>query len=101
VKFQDYINELFSEVGKFQSDKEILRAAIMAELDAINFYEQLSTRAADSRIKRVLLDIAQEEKVHFGEFEELLEMIDPEHEPAESEAEEELEDMGIIPTESE
>lgn len=89
------LDETISDLKNFTSDKEILRVGILAEIDAINLYEQLATKASDSRVKELMLDIAQEEKVHFGEFEGLLELIDPEHEPAEDEAEEELEDMGI------
>ena len=53
-------------------DKEILRVGIIAELDAINLYEQLASLANDKKIKRVLLEIAKEEKTHVGEFQALL-----------------------------
>ena len=49
-------------------DKEILRAAIIAELDAINLYEQMMALAEDEKIKTVLMDVANEEKTHVGEF---------------------------------
>ncbi|MCD6474092.1 MAG: rubrerythrin [Thermoplasmata archaeon] len=49
-------------------DKEILRAAIIAELDAINLYEQMMALAEDEKIKAVLMDVANEEKTHVGEF---------------------------------
>lgn len=54
------------------SDKEILRAGIIAELDAINLYEQMAAMTKDKKIKAVLLDIAREEKTHVGEFQALL-----------------------------
>lgn len=53
-------------------DREILRAGIIAELDAINLYEQMAALAESADIKRVLLDIAKEEKEHVGEFLTLL-----------------------------
>jgi len=87
------LNENFSDTKEFTSDSEIARIAISAEIDAINFYEQLAKKANDENLKTVLLDIAQEEKVHFGEFEEVLKDLDDEHEPAKEEAEEELDDM--------
>lgn len=53
-------------------DKEILRAAIIAELDAINFYEQMANLTKNNNIKVVLMDVAKEEKTHIGEFQTLL-----------------------------
>jgi len=59
-------------------DKEILRLGIIAELDAINLYEQLAARTKDKKIRSLFLDIAREEKTHVGEFETLLFEKDPE-----------------------
>ncbi len=59
-------------------DKEILRAGIIAELDAVNLYEQMGARAKNSLIKATLLDIAREEKTHAGEFQALLLNLDQE-----------------------
>lgn len=67
-----------NKVDKDNIDKEILRAGIIAELDAINFYEQMANLAQDKRIKKVLLDIAKEEKTHVGEFQALLLTLDKE-----------------------
>jgi len=41
---------------------------LIAELDAINLYEQLAAMTKDLNIRKVLLDIAKEEKTHAGEF---------------------------------
>ncbi|MCX8202514.1 MAG: rubrerythrin [Candidatus Micrarchaeota archaeon] len=60
------------KVDKKYIDKEILRAGIIAELDAINLYEQMAALAQDKNIKKMLLDIAKEEKTHVGEFQRLL-----------------------------
>ncbi|NHV98034.1 MAG: rubrerythrin [Thaumarchaeota archaeon] len=59
-------------------DKEVLRVAIIAELDAVNLYEQLAQAAGSRDVKKVLLDIAKEEKTHVGEFQALLLKIDGE-----------------------
>jgi rubrerythrin len=61
-----------SKVSKENIDQEILRAGIIAELDAISFYEQMADLTEDSDLKKILLDIAKEEKTHVGEFQALL-----------------------------
>lgn len=66
------------KIGKEEVDKEALRVAIIAELDAINLYEQLAQAATNSVIKKVLLEIAKEEKTHVGELQTLLLRIDKE-----------------------
>jgi rubrerythrin len=65
-------------LGKDDMEKEILRTGVIAELDAINFYEQMAAMAKNNNIKKVLLDIAKEEKTHVGEFLTLLLRIDRE-----------------------
>jgi rubrerythrin len=62
----------FSKVKKAELNMEILRLAIIAELDAINLYEQMAALTTDAHIKKVLLDIAREEKTHVGEFQTML-----------------------------
>jgi len=57
---------------------QALRWAIEAELDAISFYEQLAEGIADDGIKHVFLDVANEEKEHFGEFLAVLFAVDGE-----------------------
>jgi rubrerythrin len=66
-------------VSEGDIDKEILRAAIIAELDAVNLYEQMANLTKDENIKAVLMDIAKEEKTHIGEFQALLLQFDPQH----------------------
>ncbi|MCD4800520.1 MAG: rubrerythrin, partial [Methanococcoides sp.] len=61
-----------SKVKPEDINKEILRAAIIAELDAINLYEQMAALTDNKEVKEVLLDIAKEEKTHVGEFQTLL-----------------------------
>jgi len=59
-------------VKKEDLDREILRAGIIAELDAINLYEQMAAMTETDSIKAILMDIAKEEKTHVGEFQALL-----------------------------
>jgi len=60
------------KVRKEDRDREILRVGIIAELDAVNLYEQLAAMAEREEVKKVLMDIAKEEKTHMGEFQALL-----------------------------
>ncbi len=66
------------KVSKKLLDCEILRVAMIAELDAINLYEQLAAVAGDENVKKVLLEVAREEKTHLGEFQTLLLKVDAE-----------------------
>ena len=59
-------------VSEDDIDKEILRAGIIAELDAVNLYEQMAALAKNADIRAVLMDVAKEEKTHIGEFQALL-----------------------------
>ena len=60
------------KVPKKNLDREILRVAVIAELDAISLYEQLAAATDNKDIKKILLDVAKEEKTHVGEFQTLL-----------------------------
>lgn len=75
-------------------DKEILRAAVIAELDAVNLYEQMANLTKNADIRAILLDVAKEEKTHIGEFQALLLRFDPQQkeelEAGAEEVEEEL-----------
>jgi len=61
-----------AKIDEKNIDQEILRVGIIAELDAINLYEQMAVVAKDKNIKAILFDIAKEEKTHVGEFQALL-----------------------------
>jgi len=76
---QTGVNKLLSKipidlknVSEENIDKEILRAGIIAELDAVNLYEQMAALTKNDNIRDVLMDIAKEEKTHIGEFQALL-----------------------------
>jgi len=80
-------------VKKEDIDKEILRAGMIAELDAINFYEQMAAMTENEDIRKILLDIAKEEKTHVGEFEALLIKLDKEYEKELEEGKKEVEEL--------
>ena len=61
-----------NKIDEKDMEKELLRSAIIAELDAINLYEQLASMAKNKKIKDVFMDVANEEKTHVGEFITLL-----------------------------
>ena len=67
-----------SKIKKENTDEEILRVGMIAELDAINLYEQLAAMTENVKIKNVFLDIAKEEKTHAGEFQAMLLKLDNE-----------------------
>ena len=69
-----------SKVKQDDIEKEALRLAIIAELDAISLYEQLANMVKKEDLKKVLLDVAREEKTHVGEFQALLLKCDKDQE---------------------
>ncbi len=79
------------KMSKEQIDQEILRAGIMAELDAVNLYEQMAAMTTNKDIRIILLDIAKEEKTHVGEFQTLLLRIDKQQEKELEEGKKEVE----------
>ena len=68
----------FNKVKKDEINNVILRAAIMGEMDAINLYKQMAALTDNEDIRKVMLDIAREEKEHVGELQTLLLRLDPE-----------------------
>jgi len=66
------MSKIPGEIDKENEDKQILRVGLIAELDAISLYEQLASKSKNEKLKKVLLDIAKEEKTHVGEFLALL-----------------------------
>jgi rubrerythrin len=81
------------KIKKEDINKQILRAAIIAELDAINLYEQMASMTDDEKLKAVLLDVAKEEKTHVGEFQALLLRLDAEYGKELAQGEKEVEEI--------
>jgi rubrerythrin len=82
-----------NKVSKENIDKEILRLGIIAELDAINLYEQMASKTRNKKISSILLDIAKEEKTHVGEFQTLLLELDKEQIEELAKGREEVEEL--------
>jgi rubrerythrin len=49
---------------------------MIAELDAVNLYEQMANLSKNEEIRTILLDIAREEKIHVAMFETVLLQVD-------------------------
>ena len=75
--------------------EELVRAVrymIAAEYEAIQLYMQLAESIDDELAKDVLVDIADEERVHAGEFLRLLKHLAPDEEKFYSEGAQEVEE---------
>lgn len=77
------------------TDAELVRAIrfmIAAEYEAIQLYMQLAESTDNPLAREVLKDIADEERVHAGEFLRLLKELEPEEEKFYAEGAEEVEE---------
>ena len=81
------------KLSKEKFDMELLRVGMIAELDAVNLYEQLAAATDNDDLKKVFLDIAKEEKTHFGEFQALLLKLDKEQVEELEKGKEEIEEL--------
>lgn len=70
-----------------------IRFMIAAEYEAIQLYQQTAESTNNELAKKVLIDIANEEREHAGEFLRLLRELDPEEEKFYKEGYEEVEEM--------
>ena len=60
------------------TDRELTRAirqALAAEEEAVHLYEALADASENSLAAKVLQDVADEERVHAGEFQQLLRVL--------------------------
>jgi len=94
------LNEVFIKAVEINSmpsgrvrDMQMLRLAAIAEFDAANLYEMMAELASVPKLRELFMEIANEEKVHIGEFEFALEYVDPEHEHFQDEGEDEAEEL--------
>ena len=69
-----------------------IRFMVAAEYEAIQLYMQLAESTDNVLAQNVLKDIADEERVHAGEFLRLLKELDPEEEEFYREGAEEVEE---------
>ncbi|WP_321423103.1 ferritin family protein [uncultured Methanobacterium sp.] len=80
-------------IKKEDLDREIIRIAMIAELDAVSLYEQLESMTDNPNLQAVLQDIALEEKTHVGELQTLLLQFDDEQEKELIKGREEVEEL--------
>jgi rubrerythrin len=76
--------------------EELIRAIrfmVAAEYEAVQLYIQTAESTDNPLAREVLTDIADEEKVHAGEFLRLLKELDPKEEKFYKEGYEEVEEM--------
>jgi rubrerythrin len=93
MKFKKFLEENFVGLDSTKTDQDYIRLAIIAEHDATNLYNRLASKSTNERVKKVLLDISREEKVHIGELTALLREIDVESIETEIEGEDEISDL--------
>ena len=70
-----------------------IRFMVAAEYEAIQLYQQTAESTDNGLAKAVLLDVADEEKEHAGEFLRLLRELQPDEEKFYTEGYEEVEEM--------
>ncbi len=75
---------------KDECDIIFLNAGLMAEMEAINLYRTIASKTNNKKIKKTMLDITDEERVHIGEFKELLHQLYPKTKKLEKKGKEEL-----------
>jgi rubrerythrin len=78
------------------TEAELIRAIrfmVAAEYEAVQLYMQLAESTDDKLAQEVLTDIADEERVHAGEFLRLLKKLAPDEEKFYEEGAEEVQEM--------
>ncbi len=78
------------------TEAELIRAVrfmVAAEYEAVQLYMQLAESTDNKLAKDVLVDIADEERVHAGEFLRLLRQLAPDEEKFYKKGDEEVEEM--------
>ncbi len=82
--------------GRKLSDEELVRAVrfmVAAEYEAVQMYMQLAESTENKLAQVVLKDIADEERVHAGEFLRLLKELAPDEEEFYIKGAEEVEEL--------
>ena len=81
--------------GRMMSDRELARAIrlnIAAELEAVHLYEAHADATTNELARKVLQDVANEERVHIGEFLRLLNILLPDEQNFLSEGADEVDE---------
>ena len=88
----------FSSLAKEKklTDEELVRSIrfmVAAEYEAIQLYMQLAESTDNELAKEVLIDIADEERIHAGEFLRLLQELAPDEQKFYDEGSKEVEEL--------
>ena len=78
------------------TERELARAirlALAAEEEAVHLYEAIADASDNPLAARVLQDVADEEKVHAGEFQELIRILLPNEQQLLKKGTEEVQEM--------
>ena len=78
------------------TDRELVRAirmALAAEEEAIHMYEAMADASDNGLAAKVLQDVADEERIHAGEFQELLRILLPDEQPLLQHGTDEVQEM--------
>lgn len=92
----EFLNPFPGLVPRKMTKPELVRALrlnLAAELEAVHLYTSHADAADDPLTKKMLLDIANEERVHAGEFLELIRRLAPEEQQYLDEGSQEVEAM--------
>jgi rubrerythrin len=74
----EFVNPFSGVVQRKMTDRELARALrlnLAAEEEAVHLYEAHADATDNELAKKVLQDIADEERVHAGEFQRLLNIL--------------------------
>jgi len=69
-----------------------LRLSLCAEEEATHLYDTIAEYTDDERVKKVMKDVANEEQVHVGEFQKLLDLMEDDEEEKVGEGKKEAEE---------
>ena len=92
----EFVNPFSGVVPRKLTKAELIRAIrlnIAAEHEAVHVYVAHADATDDALAKKVLTEIADEERVHIGEFMELLRRLAPEEAELLEEGRKEVEEM--------
>jgi len=73
-KLTNILENIKAEPNK-GTDEQNIRLLLSQEYEAVKTYQEFAQNAYDDRVKNILLDIADEEKVHIKELERVLQLL--------------------------
>lgn len=92
----EFANPFAGIVPRKMTKEELIRAIrlnITAEHEAVHLYMAHADATDDPLAKKVLIDVANEERVHIGEFQRLLSILAPDEDILVGEGVQEVEEM--------